>query len=125
MILTGAILPERGPRREPPSTKEPKLTSIALHTRLLPDTVDTYESVHAVIPADLDAALRRAGVTGWRIWRDGLDLFHVVEVEDFDQMNALLEVEPADIAWQSRINALLHAAGRAATPLGLVWELPA
>lgn len=101
------------------------MPSVALHTRLKPDAVDTYESVHAVIPPELDAALRRAGVTGWRIWRDGVDLFHVIEVEDFDRMNELLGVEPADIAWQERINVLLESSGRGAEPLALLWQLPA
>ena len=39
-----------------------------------------------VIPRELDAALREAGVTNWRIWRDGQDLFAVVECEDYRAM---------------------------------------
>ncbi|WP_020661754.1 L-rhamnose mutarotase [Amycolatopsis benzoatilytica] len=100
--------------------------TVALRTRLKPGTESTYEEVHAVIPQDLDAALRRAGVRSWRIWRDGLDLFHFVEVDDFEQMRAKLAVDPADIAWQERINALLDLdRSELAHGLGLVWELPA
>jgi L-rhamnose mutarotase len=55
---------------------------IALHTRLKPGRQQEYEDVHAVIPSELDAALREAGVTNWRIWRGGQDLFHLVECED-------------------------------------------
>jgi len=72
-----------------------------------------------------------SGLDGPRPWiasqlLDGLTLRRIMDLRrQKGQSFALLEVEPADIAWQSRINALLHAAGRAATPLGLVWELPA
>ncbi|MEV6901947.1 L-rhamnose mutarotase [Amycolatopsis sp. NPDC051372] len=101
--------------------------SVALRTRLKPGMEATYESVHAVIPPELDAALRRAGVRTWRIWRSGLDLFHFVEVDDFDAMKAALADDPADIEWQIRINRLLDTdddRSDTSTALGLVWELP-
>ena len=53
---------------------------VALHTRLRPGKEAEYERVHAVIPRDLEIALRDAGVSSWAIYRDGLDLFHVLEV---------------------------------------------
>jgi L-rhamnose mutarotase len=100
------------------------MQEIALHTRLTAGSVDTYQRVHAVIPVELDRALRAAGVASWKIWRDDLDLFHLVEVEDFDRMNELLAVDPADIEWQQRINALLEAASPGPGPLDSVWHLP-
>ncbi|WP_037303640.1 L-rhamnose mutarotase [Amycolatopsis orientalis] len=100
---------------------------MALHTRLKPGKEAEYESVHAVIPPDLDAGLRAAGVRSWRIWRDGLDLFHVVEVEDYAKMRAILRAHPANIPWQARMSELLdveddYSGGDSG--LGLVWELP-
>src|SRR6266542_3802848 len=77
---------------------------IALHTRLAPGKEEEYEKVHAVIPADLDTALREAGVHTWRIWRDGRDLFHVVEVDDYQQMRAYLRDHPANLQWQARMS---------------------
>jgi L-rhamnose mutarotase len=121
--MTHGSPPPSAPNSAPNSA--PK--RVALHTRLKPGREAEYETVHAVIPEDLDAALRRAGVRTWRIWRDGLDLFHFVEVDDFDAMRAALADDPADIAWQARINLLLDAAdGGADTSSGLhqVWELP-
>ena len=100
---------------------------IALHTRLAPGKEDEYEKVHAVIPADLDAALREAGVRSWRIWRDGRDLFHVVEVEDYQQMRHLLRDHPANIPWQERMSQLLEVEDDYSgndTGLHQVWELP-
>src|SRR6476469_8246523 len=38
---------------------------VALHTRLKPGREEEYEQVHAVIPRDLEIALRDAGVTAW------------------------------------------------------------
>ncbi|MGP4033649.1 L-rhamnose mutarotase [Pseudarthrobacter sp. 1C304] len=100
---------------------------IALHTRLKEGRIDEYEAVHAVIPTELDSALRRAGVKSWRIWRDGLDLFHWVEVDDFAMMKAALAAEPADVAWQEQIAELLQAQESytdSDSGLPLVWELP-
>jgi L-rhamnose mutarotase len=100
---------------------------IALHTRLAPGKEAEYEQVHAVIPAELDAALREAGVRSWRIWRSGRDLFHVVEVEDYRHMRAYLRDHPANLPWQARMAKLLeveddYSGGDMGIPL--VWEMP-
>jgi len=71
---------------------------IALHARLAPGEEDEYERVHAVIPDDLDAALREAGVHA-----------------------------PANIPWQQRMSQLLEVEddySGSDMGLGLVWELP-
>jgi len=69
-------------------TQQARPQRVALHTKLKPGKEAEYESVHAVIPPELDTALRAAGVRTWRIWRTGLDLFHVVEVDDYAVMRA-------------------------------------
>jgi L-rhamnose mutarotase len=100
---------------------------IALHTRLAPGREAEYERVHAVIPPDLDAALREAGVHSWRIWRDGPDLFHVVEVDDYRAMRRFLAEHPANVPWQARMAHLLEVPddySGADTGLHQVWELP-
>jgi L-rhamnose mutarotase len=79
------------------------MPEIALHTRLRPDGVEPYEQAHRRIPEDLLVALRRAGVRDWRIWRDGLDLFHLVDVDDYAAMRHALRDDPANIAWQERL----------------------
>ncbi|MFE0025349.1 L-rhamnose mutarotase [Amycolatopsis sp. NPDC059021] len=100
---------------------------VALHTRLKPGKEAEYERVHAEIPAELDTALREAGVRSWRIWRDGLDLFHLLEVDDYAAMRAALRDHPANVPWQARMAELLdveddYSGGD--TGIGLVWELP-
>jgi L-rhamnose mutarotase len=100
---------------------------VALHTRLKPGREAEYEQVHAVIPSDLDVALRDAGVTSWAIFRDGLDLFHVLEVEDYQAMRHALRDHPANIPWQARMSELLDVADDYSggdMGLKLVWELP-
>jgi L-rhamnose mutarotase len=101
---------------------------IALHTRLAPGMEEEYERVHAVIPPELDTALREAGVHAWRIWRDGRDLFHVVEVEDYQRMRRALRDHPANLPWQARMARLLEVEDDYSgndSGIGLVWELPA
>lgn len=101
---------------------------IALHTRLIPGHEAGYERDHARIPDELDPALREAGVLTWRIWRDGTDLFRVVEVEDYEAMRAYLRDHPANVRWQEHINRHLAAPDSyegGDEGIALVWELPA
>lgn len=100
---------------------------IALHTRLKAGKEQEYESVHAVIPPELDEALRAAGVHSWRIWRSGRELFHLVEVDDYQRMRATLRDHPANLPWQARMSDLLEVEDSYSgddTGLPLVWELP-
>lgn len=98
---------------------------IALRTRLKPGREEEYEKIHAVVPKVVEAALREGGVHTWRIWRDGLDLFHYVEVEDYARLQDFLRDHPADQAWQAVINPLLDGDfDPSDTGLHQVWELP-
>lgn len=100
---------------------------IALHTRLKPGKEAEYDSVHAAISADLDAALRAAGVTSWNIWRSGRELFHVVEVADYQAMRKELATNEVNIAWQAVMSELLEVEDDySGDDMGItkVWELP-
>jgi L-rhamnose mutarotase len=100
---------------------------IALHTRLKAGREADYDAVHAVIPPELDDALRAAGVHAWRIWRDGQELFHVVECDDYRAMRDHLREHPANVPWQARMAELLEVSddySGADSGLKLVWELP-
>lgn len=101
--------------------------TIALHTRLKPGREEEYDAVHATISAELDAVLRAAGVTGWNIWRSGRELFHVVEVADYQAMRRALAGNPVNIAWQNVMAELLEVEDDySGTDMGLpkVWGLP-
>lgn len=103
------------------------MPTYALHTVLKAGSEEEYDRVHAVIPADVDAALRAGGVRSWRIWRDGVHLFHLVECDDFAATREFLLDHPANVRWQARMAALLDVAdnyGSGDNSLPLVWELP-
>jgi len=101
--------------------------SIALHTRLKPGTEEEYADAHANIPPELVEALKGAGVRNWRIWRSGLDLFHVVDVEDYQAMRRALADHPANVPWQARMAELLEVQDDYSgndSGIPKVWELP-
>jgi L-rhamnose mutarotase len=59
------------------------IVRIALHTRVRADRIDEYEAAHRAVPAELVDAIRAGGAQRWTIWRSGIDLFHVIECEDY------------------------------------------
>lgn len=102
------------------------MQKVALHTRLKPGQEAEYDAVHAQISVELDAALRAAGVSHWNIWRSGRELFHVVEVADYQAMRKELALNPVNIAWQAVMSELLEVEddySGADMGLAKVWEL--
>ncbi|MFE9319393.1 aldo/keto reductase [Nocardia sp. NPDC052278] len=99
---------------------------IALHTRLKPGAGAEYEAAHRAVPADLVAAIRAAGATGWTIWRSGLDLFHVIDCDSYDKLLAELAGLPVNIAWQARMSGFTDVPHDYSAPeagLPVIWEL--
>lgn len=100
--------------------------TIALHTRLKPGAEQDYAEAHAGIPAELVAVLKEAGVGNWRIWRSGQELFHLVEVEDYQAMRRALADHPANVPWQARMAEMLEVQDDYSgndSGIPLVWEL--
>jgi L-rhamnose mutarotase len=100
---------------------------VALHTRLRPGAEAAYELAHREIPEELLAAIRAAGARDWTIWRSGLDLFHVIDCDDYGRLLADLADLPVNIAWQARMGELLdvvHDYADAGTALPVAWRLP-
>jgi L-rhamnose mutarotase len=87
---------------------------------------EQYEQAHRVIPVQLRRALLDAGVTSWRIWRSGRDLFHVVECDSRARLESSMANSTANARWQVFINQFLEVTAFDSTParsMGLVWEL--
>jgi L-rhamnose mutarotase len=101
---------------------------VALRTTVRADRIGEYEQAHAAVPAELTAAIRAAGVTGWTIWRSGTDLFHVIDCADYAAMLAALSASPVNARWQARMAELLdtphdYSADGDAAALPVVWQL--
>ncbi len=80
---------------------------VALHTRVRADAIDAYEQAHREVPPELTAAIRAGGATEWTIWRSGVDLFHLIECDDYAALLASLETLPVNVVWQARMAGLL------------------
>ena len=101
---------------------------VALHTRVRATRIEEYERAHAAVPAELTAAIRAAGVTGWTIWRSGTDLFHVIDCADYPAMLASLAANPVNAIWQAQMAELLdtphdYSAAGGDAVLPVVWQL--
>jgi L-rhamnose mutarotase len=101
---------------------------VALHTRLKPGTEEDYEQAHREVPAELVEAIRAAGAKEWTIWRSGLDLFHVIDCDDYGDLLYALEDLPVNLAWQARMAGYLdvvhdYSPEGAAAGLPVVWQL--
>ncbi|MFI1166293.1 L-rhamnose mutarotase [Streptomyces sp. NPDC020801] len=101
---------------------------IALHSRLHEGRELAYEAEHRAVPEELLAALRRAGISEWAIWRSGSDLFHVVECADFGAAMRELQEDPANQRWQETMKAYVasfaeNPGGAADLGLRQVWTL--
>jgi L-rhamnose mutarotase len=101
---------------------------VALHTRVRADRIDDYEQAHREVPPELTAAIRAAGASSWTIWRSGVELFHVIDCDDYAKLLAALEGLPVNVTWQARMDDLLdvahdYSADGAEAGLPVVWQL--
>jgi len=64
---------------------------------------EAYEQAHAEVWPEVVAAQRELGISRWLIFRDGLELVHVVECENFERAVAGLAQHPVDQRWQAHM----------------------
>lgn len=100
---------------------------VGLHTRLKPGAEQRYDQVHAAVWPEVLAAIRRVGVTKWLIFRDGLDLFHYIECEDYDRSIAELALDPVNQRRQAEMAPMMEVAhdysGESHDRLPVIFEL--
>ncbi len=100
---------------------------VGIHTRLKPGEVERYERYHQQVWPEVLAAIRRAGITRYLIFRDGLDLFHYIECDDYDRAIAELADDTVNIKWQAEMAPMMAVAhdysGKSRDRLPLVFEL--
>jgi L-rhamnose mutarotase len=83
---------------------------VGLHTRLKPGAEQRYEEAHTAVWPEILEAIRRVGVTKWLIYRDGLDLFHHIECDDYDRAMAELAELPVNIRWEAEMGPMMEVA---------------
>ena len=100
---------------------------VGLHTRLVPGVEKRYEEYHRAVWPDVLAAIRRAGITKYVIFRDGLDLFHYIECDDYPRAIADLARDPVNIRWQQEMAPMMAVAhdfsGNSSDRLPLIFDL--
>ena len=83
---------------------------VGIRTQLKPGVEERYEEYHRAVWPEVLAAIRGAGITGYVIFRDGLDLFHCIECDDYDRAIAKLAVDPVNIRWQAAMAPMMAVA---------------
>ncbi|MGC0272891.1 L-rhamnose mutarotase [Pseudactinotalea sp. Z1739] len=101
---------------------------VAVHTKLKAGAEQAYDEAHREVPAELVAAMRANGVHDWRIWRSGLDVFQVIECDDYAALLTALRDLPVNIAWQERMGQMQdvthdYSADGADDGLPMVWNI--
>src|SRR5690349_9639919 len=82
---------------------------VGLHTRLKPGAEDRYEEYHRAVWPEVVDAIRRAGITKYVIYRDGLDLFHHIECEDYDRATEEMGKDRPGMRWEGEIRRMMAA----------------
>lgn len=100
---------------------------VGLHTRLKPGVEERYEEYHRAVWPNVLAAIRRVGITQYVIFRDGVDLFHYIECDDYDRAISDLAADPVNIRWQAEMAPMMAVAhdfsGKSGDRLPLIFEL--
>lgn len=100
----------------------------AMHSVLRDGQELAYDVKHAEVPDDIVAALHRAGIRDWTIWRSGHHLFHVVDSVDLAAAMASLANDPANIRWQEEMGGFVDhfepaSESTEVVALAQVWSL--
>jgi L-rhamnose mutarotase len=100
---------------------------VGLHTRLRPGAEERYDELHRAVWPEVLAAIERVGIRRWLIFRDGLDLFHYVECDDYEAAIAELADDPVNVRWQAEVAPLMEKAhdysGESTDRLTAIFEL--
>ena len=100
---------------------------VGLHTRLKPEAVERYEEYHRRVWPEVLEAIRRSGIARYLIFRDGLDLFHFIECDDYEAAIATLAKDPVNIRWQLEMAPMMAVAhdfsGKSSDRLPLIFDL--
>jgi L-rhamnose mutarotase len=100
---------------------------VGLHTRLKPGAEERYEEYHRAVWPDVLVGIRKAGISKYVIFRDGLDLFHYIECDDYDRAIAELAQSPLNQRWEAEMAPMTAVAhdfsGQGDDRMSAIFEL--
>jgi L-rhamnose mutarotase len=100
---------------------------VGLRTRIKPGAEARYEEYHSAVWPDVLKAIREAGITRYVIFRDGLDLFHYIECEDYDRAIAEIAKDPTSMRWEAEIATMMAVthdmSGESSDRMKLIFNL--
>jgi len=100
---------------------------IGLHTHLKPGAEERYEEYHRAVWPDVLDGIRGVGITNYVIFRDGLELFHYIECDDYDRAIAELARSPLNQRWEAEMAQMTTVAhdfsGKGEDRMSKIFEL--
>jgi L-rhamnose mutarotase len=100
---------------------------VGLHTRIKPGAEERYEEYHRAVWPEVVEEIRRAGISKYVIFRDGLDLFHFIECDDYDRAIAQIAKDPTSMRWEAEIATMMAVthdfSGESSDRMRKIWEL--
>jgi L-rhamnose mutarotase len=100
---------------------------VGLHTRIKPGSEERYEEYHRAVWPEVLQAIRQTGITKYVIFRDGLDLFHYIECEDYDRAIADLAHDPTSMRWEAEIATMMAVthdfSGSGSDRMSMIFDL--
>ena len=100
---------------------------VGLHTRLKPGSEERYEEYHRAVWPEVVDAIERNGIHRYFIFRDGLDLFHFIECDDYDRAIAEIAKDPTSMRWEAEIATMMAVthdfSGEGTDRMRKIWEL--
>jgi L-rhamnose mutarotase len=80
---------------------------IAFLMRIQPGTEEEYQRRHTHVWPEMLAELKAAGCHNYSIFRDGLNLFAYLEVDDLDRYRASLATSEVAAKWEAYMSDIL------------------
>jgi L-rhamnose mutarotase len=100
---------------------------VGLHTQLKAGVEEKYEEYHRSVWPEVLEGMRRVGIKKYVIFRDGLDLFHFIECDDYDRAIAELARSPLNQRWEAEMAPMTTVAhdfsGQGNDRMSMIFEL--
>jgi L-rhamnose mutarotase len=100
---------------------------VGLHTRLKPGSEERYEQYHRAVWPEVVEAIKRNGIHRYVIFRDGLDVFHFIECDDYNRAITEIAKDPTSMRWEAEIATMMAVthdfSGEGSDRMRKIWEL--